>query len=203
MSKKLPKNIMIANLLAQAAADAAGDEDHRAQFDHLIDGIKSALATAHGPEVVHDRGLDSDFIAARHIAQDKLRMSPAEFENVVSVLNTPFSRVIKISPSGKGPRDLPDFLKMPDDEMRIAFDLRTPYDAAFFVARHGKSWGYSEAQVLKAESELRPLDRARRAKIAEADEVRAAAESARIAARASAGYTATLYSADGTSQPYL
>lgn len=118
MSKKLPKNIMIANLLAQAAADIATDEDHRAQFDHLIEGIKGALATAHGPEVVHDRGLDSDFTAARHIAQDKLRMSPAEFESVVAVLNTPFSRVVKTSPSGKDPRDLPDFLKISDEDTR-------------------------------------------------------------------------------------
>ncbi len=202
MSKKLPKQIRIANLMAQAAADAATNADHRARFDHLIERIETALATAQGPEVVHDRSLDSDFAEALHIAKDKLRMSPKEFESAVAVLNSPFSRVVNICPGGKDPRDLPDFLKQPDEEMRFAFDLRTPYDAAFFVARHGKTWGFSEAQILKAESELRPLHRARRAKIAEADDVKAAAESARIAARASASYTARLYSADGNSRSY-
>jgi len=202
MTKKLPKDVLIANLLAQAAADIATDDDHRARFNHLIERIKGALATAQGPEVVHDRSLDSDFAEACLLAKDKLRMSPKEFESVVAVLNSPFSRVVNTCPGGKDPRDLPAFLKMSDEEMRFAFDLRTPYDAALFVVCHGKTWGYSESQILKAEAEFRTLDRARRKKIAEADEVRAAAESARIAARVSACYTATLHSADGNSRTY-
>ncbi|WP_117191002.1 hypothetical protein [Rhizobium terrae] len=190
MSKQLPNTTLTANLLALVASEATTDGEHRARFDRLVARIKSALAAAQGPEVIHDRGLDSDFAEARLIAKDKLRMAPKEFESVVAVLTTPFSRVVNTCPGGKDPRNIPDFLKMPDDEMRFAYDLRTPYDAAFFIVRHGKTWGYSEAQILKAESELRPLDQARRKKIAEAD------------ARASAGYTATLYAADGTSRTY-
>ncbi|GMB82741.1 hypothetical protein NN6n1_35240 [Shinella zoogloeoides] len=173
-TKKLPKKVLTANLLALAAADAATDHDHRARFDRLIQRMKKSLADAQGPEVIHQRGLASDFAEARLIARDKLRMKDAEFEAAVADLNGPYSRVVNTCPCGKDTRNLPDFLKMTADDLRLTYDLRTPFDAVFFVVRHGKTWGYSEAQIAQAEIEFRKLDRARRAKIAEADEARAA-----------------------------
>ncbi len=127
------------------------------------------------------------------IARDNLRMSPKDFERAVADLNTPVSRVVNTCPCGRDPRDLPDFLKMTADEILWPYDLRTPFDAVFFVVRHGKTWGMSSAEILKAEAEFRKLDRARRAKIAEEDEARAAIVSARIAARPKAGYMSYVY----------
>ena len=192
-TRKLPKKVLTANLLALAAADAATDDDHRARFDLLIHRIREALTDAQGPEVIHQRGLDCDFAEAKRIARDSLGMSPQDFERAVAGLNTGISRVVNTCPCGRDPRDLPDFLKMTADEILWPYDLRTPFDAALFVVRHGKMWGFSPAEIFKAEAEFRKLDRARRAKIAEEDEARAKIHSARIAARPTAGYTSYVY----------
>lgn len=192
-SKKLSKKVLTANLLALAAVEIATDADHRDRFESLLERIRRALATAEGPEVIHQRGLGADFAEARHIAKEKLRMSPKAFESTVADLNTQFSRVVNTCPTGKDPRDLPDYLKMPDDEANYAYELRTPYDAVFFIVRHGKTWGFSAAQILKADVEFRLFEKVRRAKLFEEDEARRIAESARIAARPKSGYLITTY----------
>lgn len=192
-SKKLSEKVLTANILVAAAAEMVTDADHRDRFDSLLERIRQALAAASGPEVIHQRDLDGDFEEARQIAKEKLRMSPKAFEAAVAVLNTQFSLVVNTCPTGRDPRNLPDFLKMTDDEASYAYDLRTPYDAAFFIVRFGKTWGFSEAQILKADVKFRSLEKIRRAKLFEEDEARRIAESARIAARPKSGYLVTTY----------
>lgn len=202
MSKQLAKKVRMANLVAIAAEEAAHDEEHRARFEKLIMRIKGALDATTDPEDIHRLRLDSDFAEVVRIAKTRLRMRKEGFVEAVAALNTPISRVIDMCPAGKDSRDIVDILRMTAEELRMSYSLMTPYAAADFIAHYGANWGYTASEIAMARKELRPLERARRTKIAEADEVRAATESARIAARATAAYTATLYAPDGTSRTY-
>lgn len=203
MSKQLAKNVRIANLVAVAAEEAAHEHEHRAKFEKLINQIKSALDGGMDPEIIHRLRLDFDFSDAVRIAKRHLRMKKEEFEAAVAVLNTPISRVVDRCPSGKDTRDVPDWMRMTAEELRLSYDLMTHYDATDFIVLRGAMWGYTASEIAVAKKEHRPLEAARLAKRHAGDMERQATESARIAARASAGHTATLYSADGTSQPYL
>ena len=202
MSKQLSKKVRMANLVAIAAEEAAHDDEHRAKFEKLIIRIKSALDSTTDPKIIHRLSLDSDFSEVVWIAKTRLRMRKQEFVEAVAALNTPISRVIDMCPAGKDSRDIADCLRMTPEELRMSYSLMTPHAAADFISNYGAKWGYTAAEIAVARKEFTPLERARRARIAEADEVRAAAESARIAARTSAGYTATLYSHDGTPRTY-
>lgn len=202
MSKQLSKKVRMANLVAIAAEEAAHDDEHRARFEVLIARIKNDLDSTTDPEIIHRLGLDSEFAEVVRIAKTRLRMKKQEFVEAVAVLNTPISRVVDMCPAGKDSRDIPDFLRMTPEELRMSYSLMTPHAAADFISNYGAKWGYTAAEIAVARKELSPLERARRAKIADVYEVRVAAESARLAARASTGYTATLYSSDGTSRIY-
>lgn len=202
MSKQLAKKVRMANLVAIAAEEAAHDDEHRARFDKLVARIKSDLDSTMDPEIIHRLGLDSEFAEVVRIAKTRLRMKKEEFAEAVSVLNTPISRVVDRCPAGNDSRDIPDILRMTQEELRMSYSLMTPHAAADFVSNYGAKWGYTAAEIAVARKEFTPLERARRAKIAEAAEAIAAAESVRVAARVSAGYTATLYAPDGTSRTY-
>ena len=203
MSKQLPKKIRMANLIAIAAEEAAHDDEHRAEFEKLITRIKNDLDSAMDPEIIHRLGLDSEFAEVVRIAKTRLRMKKEEFVDAVTVLNTPISRVVDRCPAGKDNRDVPDILRMTEEELRMSYSLMTPYAAADFIAHHGAKVGYSAPEIAMARKELKPLEADRLAKRHAGDLERQAAESARIAARASAGYTATLYTPDGNAQTYL
>lgn len=181
-ARKLPKKILMANLMAQAAAEASHDDEHRARFDKLIARIKAYLDAATDSDVIHRYHLDSDFSELIHIAKQYLRMKPEEFEAAVSVLNTPISRVVNTWPSGKDTRDVPDYRRVPQEFLRLPYTLTSPMGELEIIAG-GAGRGYTATQIAHANKALRPLERARRAKIAEEDEVRAAARSAEIEAQ--------------------
>jgi hypothetical protein len=194
-TKNLGKKTLKANLLAMAAEEAMQEHEHRARFVSKIEYIRGRLEAMKDPSEFVGSGLNFDFSDVVHIAKQHLRMRADEFEATVSVLNTAVSRVVNNWPSAKDTRDLPNWLRMTEEELRLSYSLRTPYNAADFIAHHGAKVGYTAAQIAKAKSEFRPLESARRAKLFDEDEQRRIAESARIASRPKSGYSVTVYQA--------
>lgn len=192
-ARKLPKKILMANLMALAAAEASHDDEHRARFNQLIARTKSLLDASTDPEVIHRMRLDLDFGEIVHIAKTYLRMRKEEFVQAVDVLNTPISRVVDNCPSGKDIRDLPQWMLMTAEEMHLSFSLLTPYEATGFIAEKGAMWGYTAAEIARAKKEHKPLEYARLAKRDAEDRARQEAETARIAARPTSGYTSYDY----------
>ncbi|WP_370035949.1 hypothetical protein [Sinorhizobium fredii] len=181
--------------MAMAAEEAAHEHEHRARFEREVEYIRGRLAAIKDPSEFVDSGLNFNFSDVVHIAKQHLRMPAAEFEAAVSVLNTAVSRVVNDRPSGKDTRDIADWLRMTDEELRLSYSLRTPYDAADFIAHHGSKVGYTAAQIASAKAEYRPLELARLEKRDAEDRARQVAERARIDARVKAGYTVTTYQA--------
>lgn len=195
--KNLTKKTLKANLLAMAAEEAAHEHEHRATFERKIEYIRGRLTAMKDPQEFIDSYLQFDFGDVVRIAKKHLRMRADEFEAFVSVLNTSVSRVVNDWPSGKDTRDIADWLRATDEELRLQYSLRTPYRAADFIAHHGSKVGYNAAQIATAKREYKALELARVEKRHAEDQARAAAESERIAMRHGAGYTMTVYTATG------
>ncbi len=194
-TKNLSKKTLKANLLAMAAEEVAQEHEHRARFVGKIEYIRGRLTAMRDPSEFVGSGLNSVFGDVLHIAKQHLRMRADEFEAAVSVLNTAVSRVVNDRPSGKDTRNIADWLRMTEEELRLCYSLRTPYDAADFIAHHGAKVGYTAAQIARAKAEYRPLELARLEKRDAEDTARQVAERARIDARMKAGYTVTTYRA--------
>ncbi len=196
MSKKtLTNKTLKANLLAMAAEEAAQEHEHRAKFERQIEYIRGRLEAMKDPAEFVSSSLNFDFADVVHIAKQHLRMQATEFEAAVSVLNTAISRVVNDRPSGKDTREIPDWMRMTDEELRLSYSLRTPYATADFIAHHGAKVGYNAAQIAKAKAEYRPLELARLEKRDAEDRARQVAERARIDARMKARYSVTTYQA--------
>ncbi|OCW56255.1 hypothetical protein [Hoeflea olei] len=179
-TRKLPKKVLIANLVAIAEAEAAQEHEHRARFDKLIAAIKTELDASADPAVIRTNGLDTVFGDVVRIAKEHLRMRTEEFEAAVASLNTPISRVVDNCPAGKDMRVLPEGypreMLMKPEELRLSYSLMTPAEEARFISEAGSLVGYDAAQIARAGKSLRAFEQARRARLsAEADE--AAAES--------------------------
>jgi hypothetical protein len=200
-ARKLPKKVLMANLMAIAAAEAAHEDDHRARFDKLIARIRSALDSAlnsvdDSSAIEHlDRQTVSDFHEARRIAKEHLRMRNEGFEAAVAVLNTPISRVVNTCPSGKDTRDLPDWLLATPEFLRLSYDLKTPEGELGFIVECGARWGYTATQIAKAKQDLKAIRKSKapfRAKLAAekaaAEEAERAARNGAFDARMHAGY---------------
>lgn len=180
-TRKLPKKVLMANLMAQAAAEASHDNEHRARFNQLIARTKGLLDAATDPEAIHRMRLDLDFSEIVHIAKNYLRMQKDEFEAAVSVLNTPISRVVNTCPSGKDIRDLPEWMLAKPEELRLSYRLMTHHEATGFIAEKGAMWGYTAAEIARAKKEHKPLEYARLAKRDAEDKARQEAETDRVA----------------------
>lgn len=181
MSKKnLTKKTLKANLLAMAAEEAAQEHEHRARFVREIDSIRAQLESMAEPEDFIRSSVAAQFGDVLDIAKRVLRMPKQEFEAAVAVLNTAVSRVVDRCPSGKETRDVPKWMQMTAEELRLSYDLMTPWAATDWIARHGAKVGYTASQIAKATKEYKPLEIARCIKRDEADEARAAARRAEI-----------------------
>ncbi len=178
-TRKLPKAVLKANLLALAAEEAAQEGDHRALFDKLIGQIKAALDVATDPIVIRRNSLDTTFGDVVHIAKQHLRMKAPEFEAAVAHLNTDISRVVNTHPAPRDLRELPagyprEMLMTPE-ELRLSYSLMAPEQEAWFVSQAGAVVGYDAARIARATKAYRVFDRARRERMAaEAEEVAAA-----------------------------
>lgn len=178
-TRKLPKAVLKANLLALAAQDAAHEADHRARFDKLIAQIKQALDAASDPIVIRRNGLDTAFGDVVRLAKHHLRMKAPEFEAEVSGLNTDISRVVNNCPAGKDLRELPEGwpreMLMKPEELRLSYSLMTPKGEAEYISNAGAVVGYDAASIARARTASRVFDLARRERMAaEAEEVAAA-----------------------------
>ncbi len=178
-TRKLPKAVLKANLLALAAEDAAQEADHRARFDKLIGQIKAALDAATDPIVIRSGGLDMIFSDVVRIAKEHLRMKAPEFEAAVADLNTDISRVVNTHPAARDLRELPEEyprdMIMTPEELRLSYSLMTPESESEFIAEAGAGVGYDAARIAEARKAYRVFDRARRERMAaEAEEVIAA-----------------------------
>ncbi len=187
-TKKLSKNTLAANLIALAAADAAHNDEHRARFRKIVEGISARLSVMSDTSELVGSGLDLDFSDALHIAKTYLRMRKEEFVAAVDILNTPISRVVDMCPSGKDIRNVPEWLRATSEELRLSYSLMTPYNATAFVADKGAMWGYSASEIAGAKKEHRPLEQDRRDRMAAEAEKVAAASRAKIAADMRAGH---------------
>lgn len=174
-TRKLGKKTLKANLLTMAAEEAAQEHDHRERFEREIEYIRARLSAMQDPSEFVGSGLNFVFSDVVHIAKNHLRMRADEFEAAVSMLNTAVSRVVNDHPSGRDTRDIADWLRMTDEELRLSYSLRTPYNAADFIAHHGAKVGYTAAQIARAKAEFKPLEIARCIKRDEEDDARAAA----------------------------
>lgn len=178
-TRKLPKAVLKANLLAIAAEDAAHEADHRARFDKLIAQIKADLDAAIDPIVIRSGGLDTAFSDVVRLAKHHLRMKAPEFEAAVSDLNTDISRVVNNCPAGKDLRELPEGwpreMLMKPEELRLSYSLMTPEGEAKYISNAGAIVGYDAARIAKARKAFRVFDQARRERMAvEAEEAAAA-----------------------------
>lgn len=179
-TKKLSKNTLTANLIALAAADAAHDDEHRARFETLIKRIRTALDEIADVGEHLESHFQTDWAEVRQIAKHRLRMSAEKFEAAVVSLNTPVSRVINTCPSGRDVRDLPEFMLMTAEELRLSYRLSSVYDATKFISERGAIWGYSASEIARAKKEHRPLEQARLDRLAAGAEQVAAASPARF-----------------------
>ncbi|MCS4092609.1 hypothetical protein [Rhizobium sp. BK176] len=189
MSKKnLTKKTLKANLLAMAAEEAAQEHEHRASFERLIASIRAQLESMAEPEDFIRSSVNDQFGVALDIAKRVLRMPKHEFEAAAAVLNTAVSRVVDRCPSGKDTRDVPEWMQMTAEELRLSYDLMTPWAATDWIVRHGAKVGYTASQIAKATKEYKPLEIARCTKRDEGDEARAVARRAEIEALSRASY---------------
>ena len=178
-TRKLPKAVLKANLLALAAEDAAHEAEHRARFDKVIAQIRNVLDVSSDPIVIRSRGLDMAFSDVVRIAKHHLRMKAPEFEAAVACLNTDISRVVNTHPAATDLRELPagyprEMLMTPE-ELRLSYSLMTPAQEAGFIADAGAAVGFDAARIAQARKAYRVFDRARRERMAaEAEEVAAA-----------------------------
>jgi hypothetical protein len=179
-TKKLPKSVLKANLLAIADAEIAQEADHRARFEKLVARLKVTLEATSDPDDIHRYSLNLDFAEARNIAKWKLRMTAADFEAATSGLNTHISRVVNTHPSGLDTRDVPDWLRMRPDELRLCYELMSHARAADYIAYAGARVGYSATEIAQAKKVARSFELERREKLAAEDEARAAARTAEI-----------------------
>lgn len=200
-AKKLSKKTLTANLIALAAADAAHDDEHRARFDAIIDRLQVWIGEVSDPLEHLPHYIGDSFADALHIAKHRLRMSQQEFESAVVNLNTPVSRVLNVCPSGKDVREIPEFMLMTSEELRLSYRLLTPYEATKFIAEKGAIWGYTASEIALAKKAHRPLEQARVARRYDEDQARQAAETARLAARPSTGYIVTTHRWQGSHTP--
>lgn len=176
MSKKnLTKKTLRANLLAMAAEEAAQEHEHRASFERWIESIRVQLESMTEPEDFIRSSVGDQFGIVLDIAKRVLRMPKHEFEAAVAVLNTPVSRVVDRCPSGKDTRDKPEWMRMTAEELRLSYDLMTPWAATGWIADHGAKVGYTAAQIATAKKEYKPLEIARCIKRDEEDDARARA----------------------------
>lgn len=150
-TRKLPKAVLKANLLALAAEDAAHEADYRARFDRMIAQLKAALDAATDPIVIRSGGLDTAFSDLVRLAKDHLRMKAPEFEAAVSGLNTDISRVVNTCPAGKDLRELPKGftreMLMTPEELRLSYSLKTPVEESRFISEAGAVVGYDAARI--------------------------------------------------------
>ncbi|MDR6663991.1 hypothetical protein [Rhizobium sp. 1399] len=196
MSKNLSKATLRSNLLALAEESDRDQDAHRARFLRLVEWTRSTIEGLSTPDQLCTSAAPGFFSDAVHIAKRIVRMEKLEFEAAVAILNTPLSRVVDDCPSGVDTRDLPyEWLRMRPDELRMSYSLKTPYEAADYVAHQGVLAGYAPEAIAKAREEYRVLEKARRTKLGEEDKQRAIAERARLDARMQAGYTVTTYRA--------
>lgn len=175
-TRKLPKAVLKANLLALAAEDAAHEADHRARFDKLIAQIKAALDVATDPIVIRSNSLDTAFGDVVQIAKQHLRMKAPEFEATVAHLNTDISRVVNTHPAAtdlrKLPAGWPREMLMTPEELRLSYSLMAPEQEARFISEAGAVVGYDAARIAQARKADKVFDQARRERMAaEAEEV--------------------------------
>lgn len=180
MSKTVGKKTLKAALLALAAEEAAQEHEHRGRFESLIERIRERLAEMTDATEVVTSGVRDDFSTVIHLAKRVLRMKKDDFEAAVSVLNTPVSRVVDCCPSGKDTRDVPDWMRMTAEEMRMSYDLMTPYEATGWISDHGAQWGYGAAAIATARLEHKVLNGERLTKLALEAQARTEAERAQL-----------------------
>ncbi|MBX5111994.1 hypothetical protein HJB51_29115 [Rhizobium lentis] len=189
MSKKnLTKKTLRANLLAMAAEEAAQEHEHRSSFERLISSIRVQLESMTESEDFIRSSVNDQFGSALDIAKRVLRMSKQEFEAAVAVLNTAVSRVVDRCPSGRDTRDVPEWMQMTAEELRLSYDLMTPWAATGWIADHGAKVGYTAAQIAAARKEYKPLEIARCIKRDDEDDARARARRSQIEALSRASY---------------
>lgn len=105
--------------------------------------------------------MGEEFGNALHIAKHGLRIRAADFKAAVSVLNTRISRVINTCPGGKDTRDLPQFMRITAEELRLSYSLLTPNEATKFVSEKGSMWGYFASEIALAKQDHRAPEQAR------------------------------------------
>ncbi|MGO7273899.1 hypothetical protein ACCT18_01175 [Rhizobium ruizarguesonis] len=186
--KNLTKKTLKANLLAMAAEEAAQEHEHRASFERQIESIRKQLKSMAQPEDFIRSSVSHQFMDALDLAKRVLRMPKHEFEAAVAVLNTAVSRVVDRCPSGKDGRDVPDWMQMTAEELRLSYDLMTPWAATGWIADHGAKVGYTAAKIAAAKKEYKPLEIARCVKRDVEDDARARARRDEIEALSHASY---------------
>lgn len=187
-TRKLGKKTLKANLLAMAAEEAAQEHEHRARFEREIEYIRVQLEAMKEPEDFIRSSVNDQFGFALDIAKRILRMPKQEFEAAVAVLNTAVSRVVDRCPSGKDTRDKPEWMRMTAEELRLSYNLMTPWAATGWIADHGAKVGYTAAQIAAAKKEHKPLEIARCIKRDAEDDARARARRSEIDAALQASY---------------
>lgn len=187
-TKNLSKKTLKANLLAMAAEEVAQEHEHRATFERSIESIRVQLESMNDTDDFIRSGVNDQFQIAVDLAKRILRMPKHEFEAAVAGLNTLHSRVVDRCPSGKDPRDIPEWLQMTAEELRLSYSLMTPWAASDWIARHGAKVGYTAAQIAEAKKEYKPLEIARCIKRDDEDDARAAARRSEIDAKLRASH---------------
>lgn len=177
----MKKSLMTAMLARAAAVDA---QDDRARFDQLVVWTQRSIDRYECSEDVwRYKDATRTFAEMVHLAKNRMGMTRDEFLTIVAPFNTDNTVVLDRCPAEKEMRtNIPDDLKMNDEEFRMNFDLTTPEDAADFIANRGALWGYGPVEVARATKEHLKFRAAYRAKQDAEDRVRADARSAEIKA---------------------